>query len=77
MSKEIKNTSLWKLAVRFSLIFFIVTVIIKLIMSVFLKDFYSYIKTTEFRNYIIGLGVFSILYGLLMASLQKQKHKNK
>lgn len=75
MSQKLKNTPTWKLGLRFSIVFFIVAVIIKLIMSVLMKDFSSYVKTTQFRYYIIGLGVFSFVYGFLMASLQKRKNK--
>lgn len=75
MSQKLRNTPTWKLGLRFSIVFFIIAVIIKLIMSVLMKDFSSYVKTAQFRYYIIGLGVFSFVYGFLMASLQKRKNK--
>lgn len=75
MSQKLKNTPTWKLGLRFSIVFFIVAVIIKLVISVLTKDFFSYVKTFQFKYYIIGLGGFSFVYGFLMASLQKRKHK--
>lgn len=72
---KIANTPLWKLGLRFSLVFFIVAVVIKTILSVLKEDFSVYVQTEEFRNYIIGLAIFSLLYGFLMASFQKRKHK--
>lgn len=75
MNQKIKNTPTWKLGLRFSLVFFIVASVIKLIMSVLMKDFSEYVKTDQFRNYMIGLAVFSFIYGFLMASLQKRKNK--
>ncbi|WP_377714308.1 hypothetical protein [Pseudofulvibacter geojedonensis] len=75
MNHKIKNTPIWKLGLRFSIVFFIISAIIKIIMSVLMKDFSDYVKTEQFRNYMIGLGVFSMIYGFLMASLQKRKNK--
>jgi formate hydrogenlyase subunit 3/multisubunit Na+/H+ antiporter MnhD subunit len=77
MSNKLANTSLLKLGSRFSAVFFIVAVIIKVFLSVITKDFSEYVKTPEFRNYIIVLAVFSVVYGFLMAHFQIKKHKKK
>ena len=77
MSKNLANTSLLKLGSRFSIVFFVVAVLIKVFLSVLTKDFSVYSKTAEFRNYIIVLAVFSVVYGFLMAHFQLKKHKNK
>jgi len=75
MSNKLANTSLLKLGTRFSVVFFIVAVIIKVFISVLTKPFSEYVKTSEFRNYIIILAVFSVVYGFLMAHFQIKKHK--
>lgn len=75
MSPKLNNTPTWKLGLRFAIVFFIVAVVIKIILSVLTKDFSSYVKTSQFKYYIIGLGGFSFVYGFLMASLQKKKNK--
>jgi len=77
MSNKLANTSLLKLGTRFSVVFFIVAVIIKVFISVLTKPFSEYVKTSEFRNYIIVLAVFSLVYGFLMAHFQIKKHKKK
>jgi len=77
MSNKLANTSLLKLGTRFSVVFFIVAVIIKVFISVLTKPFSEYVKTSEFRNYIIILAVFSVVYGFLMAHFQIKKHKKK
>ncbi len=77
MNGKFSNTSLIKLGLRFSVVFFIVAVLIKVFISFITKDFSSYIKTTEFRNYIITLGIFSFVYGFLMAHFQIKKNKKK
>lgn len=75
MNNKLANTSLLKLGSRFSAVFFIVAVIIKVFISVLTKPFSEYVKTSEFRNYIIVLAVFSVVYGFLMAHFQIKKHK--
>ena len=77
MSNKLANTSLLKLGTRFSVVFFIVAVIIKVFISVLSKPFSEYVKTSEFRNYIIILAIFSVVYGFLMAHFQLKKHKKK
>jgi len=77
MSNKLANTSLLKLGTRFSVVFFIVAVIIKVFISILSKPFSEYVKTSEFRNYIIILAVFSVVYGFLMAHFQIKKHKKK
>jgi len=77
MSNKLEKTSLLKLGSRFSAVFFIVAVIIKVFLSVITKDFSEYVKTPGFRNYIIVLAIFSLVYGFLMAHFQLKKHKNK
>ena len=77
MNNKLANTSLLKLGTRFSVVFFIVAVIIKVFLSVISKDFSEYVKTPEFRNYIIVLALFSLVYGFLMAHFQLKKHKKK
>lgn len=77
MSNKLANTSLLKLGTRFSVVFFVVAVIIKVFISVLTKPFSDYVKTPEFRNYIIILAVFSVVYGFLMAHFQIKKHKKK
>ncbi|NQY28925.1 MAG: hypothetical protein HRT69_05565 [Flavobacteriaceae bacterium] len=77
MNNKLANTSLLKLGIRFSVVFFIVAVIIKVFLSVISKDFSEYVKTSEFRNYIIVLALFSLVYGFLMARFQLKKHKKK
>jgi len=75
MNNKLANASLLKLGSRFSAVFFIVAVIIKVFLSVVTKDFSEYVKTTGFRNYIIVLAIFSVVYGFLMAHFQIKKHK--
>ena len=75
MNNKLANTSLLKLGTRFSVVFFIVAVIIKVFLSVISKDFSEYVKTPEFRNYIIVLALFSVVYGFLMAHFKLKKHK--
>jgi len=77
MSNKIANTSLLKLGTRFSVVFFIIAVIIKVFISVLTKPFSEYVLTPEFRIYIIILAVFSVVYGFLMAHFQLKKHKKK
>jgi hypothetical protein len=47
MNEKFSNTSLIKLGLRFSVVFFIVAVLIKVFLSFITKDFSTYIKTTE------------------------------
>lgn len=77
MSQKLVTTSLLKLGLRFSTVFFIVAVIIKVFISALTQEFSEYIKTLEFRNYMIILAVFSLVYGFLMAHFQLKKHKKK
>jgi len=77
MGKKLANTSLLKLGARFSAVFFIVAVIIKVFISVLTTPFSQYISTPEFRNYIIILAFFSLVYGFLMAHFQLKKHRKK
>lgn len=77
MSQKLVTTSLLKLGLRFSVVFFIVAVIIKVFISALTQEFSEYIKTVEFRNYIIVLAIFSFVYGFLMAHFQLKKHKKK
>lgn len=75
MSNKLVKTSLLKLGLRFSTLFFIVVVIIKVFISVLTKPFPEYVRSSEFRNYIIVLAIFSLVYGFLMAHYQLKKHK--
>lgn len=75
MSQKLVTTSLFKLGLRFSVVFFIVAVIIKVFISALTQEFSVYVQTPEFRNYIIVLAVFSFVYGFLMAHFQIKKHK--
>ncbi len=77
MNDKQKNTSLVHLGLRFSTVFFIVAVIIKVFISALTQNFSEYIKTEEFRNYIIVLAIFSLVYGFLMAHFQLKKHRKK
>ncbi len=77
MSQKLVTTSLLKLGLRFSTVFFIVAVIIKVFISVLTQEFSVYVLTPEFRNYIIVLAIFSLVYGFLMAHFQLKKHKKK
>lgn len=77
MSDKQNTPSLLHLGLRFSAVFFIVAVIIKVFISAFTQEFLVYAKTPEFRNYIIGLVLFSLAYGFLMAHFQLKKHKRK
>jgi len=77
MSNKLANTSLLKLGARFSTVFFIVAVIIKVFISVLTTPFSEYVRTPEFRNYIIILVIFSLVYGFLMAHFQLKKHNKK
>lgn len=77
MNQKLVTTSLLKLGLRFSVVFFIVAVIIKVFISALTQEFSEYIKTSEFRNYIIVLVVFSLVYGFLMAHFQIKKHRRK
>jgi hypothetical protein len=77
MSQKLVTTSLLKLGLRFSTVFFIVAVIIKVFISALTQEFSVYVQTPEFRNYIIVLAIFSLVYGFLMAHFQLKKHKNK
>lgn len=75
MSQKLVTTSLLRLGLRLSTVFFIVAVIIKVFISALTQEFSEYIKTPEFRNYIIVLAIFSLVYGFLMAHFQLKKHK--
>lgn len=77
MNDKQKNTSLVHLGLRFSTVFFIVAVIIKVFISALTQNFSEYIKTEGFRNYIIVLAIFSLVYGFLMAHFQLKKHRKK
>jgi multisubunit Na+/H+ antiporter MnhF subunit len=77
MNEKFSNTLLIKLGLRFSVVFFIVAVLIKAFLSFITNDFSTYIKTTEFRNYILILAIFSFVYGFLMAHFQLKKNKKK
>ena len=77
MSQKLVTTSLLKLGLRFSTVFFIVAVIIKVFISALTQEFFEYVQTPEFRNYIIVLAIFSLVYGFLMAHFQLKKHKKK
>lgn len=77
MSQKLVTTSLLKLGFRFSTVFFIVAVIIKVFISALTQEFSVYVRTPEFRNYILVLVIFSLVYGFLMAHFQLKKHKKK
>jgi hypothetical protein len=77
MSQKLVTTSLLKLGFRFSTVFFIVAVIIKVFISALTQEFSVYVRTPEFRNYILVLAIFSLVYGFLMAHFQLKKHKKK
>ena len=77
MSRKIRETPVWKLALRFSLVFFVFTATIKIFWSLLSKDTSVYFKTEEFKMYMIAIAVFSLVYGFLMAFMQKQKHKRR
>lgn len=77
MSQKLVTTSLLKLGLRFSTVFFIVAVIIKVFISALTQEFSVYVQTSEFVNYIIVLAIFSLVYGFLMAHFQLKKHKKK
>ncbi|MGB0896116.1 MAG: hypothetical protein ACPGU9_02855 [Flavobacteriaceae bacterium] len=77
MSQELKTRSLLKLGLRLSAVFFIVAVIIKVFISVLTQNFSDYVYTEEFRNYMIVLALFSLVYGFLMAHFQLKKHNTK
>ena len=74
MSK-IANTPLFKLGIRFSAVFFAVASFIKIILSIITTNFSEYVKTPEFRNYMLMLAGFSLVYGFLMAKFKKKKHQ--
>ena len=77
MSQKLVTTSLLKLGLRFSTVFFIVAVIIKVFICALTQEFSVYVQTSEFVNYIIVLAIFSLVYGFLMAHFQLKKHKKK
>jgi len=73
---QYKNASFVKLFLRFTIVFFIVVTIIKMIMGFFQFDGLEGLKSTYFvdgkRQPFLGkTGVMSLIYGLFMAGFYK------
>ncbi len=73
---QYKNASFIKLAIRFTIVFFILVTLIRLFMGFFNFDGYeglknAYLVDGKWQPFLKTQGLMSVLYGLLLAGYYK------
>ena len=80
-NRKIRNAPFWKLAVRSGIIFMIVVVIIRIIMTVFkegnLNNVSKSLTDGSWVQSVLNLLIIGVVYGVTMTFIQKNNAKEK